>query len=247
MSRYILPLSTLLALTTLTMAQSSMAPSSISAQATATVLLFADPQPLVGSIVATDKATTTYQFQCQPGTYGNQCGFPGPFTYVKEGTSSIHWTYDAAEEVGTLTIDCSLAGTTSAVCTGNQPPGGDTAAATDGADDKAAATSGGLETHTVGSQILVTTTLQSDEIKFTQIPITGGVGKAAAAKSTAAAATASKTGGGASGLKTTGKTGTATGQAAASPSGSTGGAVTNIDCTSTVALIGAAALAALMI
>ncbi|KAL8704608.1 MAG: hypothetical protein Q9201_002255 [Fulgogasparrea decipioides] len=233
------------------MAHSSMAPSSISAQATATVLLFADTQPLVGSIVATDKATTIYQFQCQPGTYGDECGFPGPFTYVKEGTSSIHWTYNV-EKVGTLTIGCSLAGTTSAVCTGNQPAGGDIAAVTGGADDEAAAASGGLETHTVGSEIVVTTTLQPDEIQFTQIPITGGVGKAAAAKSTAAAGTASMTGDGASSMKTTGsmatgKTGTATGQAAAGPSGSTGGAVTKFDRTSTVALMGAAALAALMI
>lgn len=42
---------------------------------------------------AQNGAITTYQFQCTPGTDSTDCGFPEPFTYVKEGTSSIKYAF----------------------------------------------------------------------------------------------------------------------------------------------------------
>ncbi|KAI4124629.1 MAG: hypothetical protein LQ338_004708, partial [Usnochroma carphineum] len=192
-----------------------------------------------------NKATTTYQIQCAPHTDSeDDCGFSEPFTYIKEGTSSIQ--YDIAFETATATIGCSLGGTTSAVCTGP----GDGAAAT-GATGAAA-----LQT------TVVTTTLGPDDIQFTQIPITGG--QATAAQSTGAAATPTSTGASnskssmtgsstassgstaASGESTTASGGSARGQATPSPSGSTGGA-TSMESRSIVALIGAAAMAAVMV
>lgn len=90
MSRSLLSLSALLALNALVSAQSS-----ISAQTTASLFfLDTETQPLVGSILGIVGATTTYQLKCQPGIGSDQCGIPGPFTYIQDGTSSVQYAFD---------------------------------------------------------------------------------------------------------------------------------------------------------
>ncbi|TAQ90667.1 hypothetical protein B7494_g968 [Chlorociboria aeruginascens] len=80
----------------------------------------ADPQPLVASIIGSDATATTYALQCAPGTDGSDCGFDGVVT-LTEGPSTAQYTFPA--ELGddgsvafTGYMDCSLAGTVSAVC-----------------------------------------------------------------------------------------------------------------------------------
>lgn len=206
--------SSILALSTL-----ASLPSVVSAQQSASIFIVnADPQPLVGSIVGTKGATTTYQIQCSQAA-AEDCGFPGPFTYIKEGSTSIE--YALAYPGVSATIGCSLGGTTTAVCTGSGIGSGEEEAAT-----------GATQMVTQ----MVSTTLGADDIHFTQIPITGATPAAAQTSGATPTATSSKTASG----------GSASGQAAASPSGSTGGAV-GVETRSIVALIGAAAMAAFVI
>ncbi|KAL8724202.1 MAG: hypothetical protein Q9166_008080 [cf. Caloplaca sp. 2 TL-2023] len=142
MAQVFLPFTAALALATFVSAQ-SMAP----AQTSASILLVnANTQPLMGSIVAAQGATTTYQIRCKPGTDSADCG--------------------------TGTVDCSLQGTTSAVC-------------------HASSIGAAAETGASAQAEDMTTTLGSNEIRFTQIPIIGGN---AAAKSTGAPATSTATG-----------------------------------------------------
>lgn len=63
----------------------------LAAQTTTVKLLlpFADPQPLVASVVAADSSATTYAVGCPPGTDSDECGFAesqtitqGPSTYA---------------------------------------------------------------------------------------------------------------------------------------------------------------------
>jgi len=89
---------------------------------TSTISLFipgADTQPLIGSVVGSDATATTYTLQCSPGTDSSDCGFPGVFT-LTEGPSTAAYTMSMDDGNGTLAFtgyfDCSLAGTTSAVC-----------------------------------------------------------------------------------------------------------------------------------
>jgi len=96
---------------------------SISFAQTGTITLLvpgADPQPLVASIVGSDATATTYAVQCSPGTDSDNCGFVGVFT-LTEGPATAAYTYGPmVDDNGTVAltgyIDCSLAGTTSAVC-----------------------------------------------------------------------------------------------------------------------------------
>ena len=62
----------------------------LAAQSTTVKLLlpFADPQPLVASVIAADSTATTYAVGCPPGTDTEDCGFAesqtvtqGPTTY----------------------------------------------------------------------------------------------------------------------------------------------------------------------
>jgi len=90
---------------------------------TSTVTLYipgADVQPLVASIVASDATATTYAVQCKPGTDSSDCGFSDVFT-LTEGSAKAQYTIaPQKDENGTVAFegyfDCSLAGTTSAVC-----------------------------------------------------------------------------------------------------------------------------------
>ncbi|KAL8656770.1 MAG: hypothetical protein Q9210_000013 [Variospora velana] len=226
-------------------------PTFVSAQQSASIFLVnADTQPLVGSILGTvqlcnpssgetctnqgtrqNQATTTYQIQCVEGTDSTECGFPDPFTYVKEGMSSIHYTMSYGAVTGM--VECSLGGTTTALCTASS------------AIDPAASYSG----QTFSEEGPVTAALGPEEIKFTQIPITGAV--AAAPQSTRAAA-ATATPAGASNERTTATApttaggGSATRQTEATPSSSTGG-TTSLELRSIVALVVAAAFGELII
>ncbi|KAL8951929.1 MAG: hypothetical protein Q9222_002113 [Ikaeria aurantiellina] len=139
-------------------------------------------------------------------------------------------------------VDCSVQGTTSAVCTVSGI-GVDVSEATVTEDTAAAATGDAPVSNSV-----LTSTLLPEEIHYTQIPITGGY--TASAQATGEASTATSTGGSSKTSSMASTTGTQTaaniGQAAPSPSGTTGGA-TSLDRSSMVALVGAAALAAIII
>lgn len=105
MAPLLFPVTVVLALATFLSAQSL-----VSAQSSASIFIVnADQQPLVGSIVGTVRVAssawllssnecveqngpaTTYQIQCSAGTDPEDCGFPGPFTYTKDGTSIIQY------------------------------------------------------------------------------------------------------------------------------------------------------------
>ncbi|KAL8722113.1 MAG: hypothetical protein Q9225_001357 [Loekoesia sp. 1 TL-2023] len=208
--------------------------STASAQQSASILIVnADPQPLVGSVVGTNKATTTYRIQCSAGTDSDDCGVSSPITYIKEGSSSIQYAFGLEEGV-TATVGCSLGGTTTAVCTGSGLGAGT-------GDEGTATGTAAMETQ------VMTITLGPDEIHFTQIPITGA--RAMASQPTGAASTATLTTPSNKQSATTSSAtvsgGSATGQATPSPSGNTGGA-TSLGSRSIVALVFAAAMATVM-
>lgn len=64
----------------------------LAAQTTTVSLLlpFADPQPLVGSVIGVDSTATTYAYGCAPGTSEDDCGFPSSET-VTQGPST--WAF----------------------------------------------------------------------------------------------------------------------------------------------------------
>lgn len=100
-----------------------LAIASVSHAQTSVVTLYipgADVQPLDASIIGSDAAATTYAVQCAPGTDSDDCGFPGVFT-LTEGPKTAKYTISAeTDDNGSVAftgyMDCSLAGTTSAVC-----------------------------------------------------------------------------------------------------------------------------------
>ncbi|KAH8799853.1 hypothetical protein F5884DRAFT_838570 [Xylogone sp. PMI_703] len=100
-----------------------LAVAGVSLAQTSVVTLYipgADVQPLAGSIVGSDATATTYVLQCAPGTDSDNCGFDGPFT-LTEGPKTAIYTLPAVQDENDNIlfagyIDCSLAGTTSAVC-----------------------------------------------------------------------------------------------------------------------------------
>lgn len=136
----------------------------------------------------------------------------------------------------TATIKCSVEGTVSAVCTAS----GDVPAEESGAPAEAAD---------------VTTTLLADEFHYTQIPITGGI-VAAAAPPTRTPSTATSTSPSTQPTSMTARssssqTGSTSSQSTpssgqANSTGTTGSA-TSLGRSSMIALVGAAALAALLV
>ncbi len=132
----------------------------------------------------------------------------------------------------TATIKCSVQGTVSAVCTASgfipSEESGAPAQATD-----------------------VTTTLEAEQFRYTQVPITGGIPAPSVGASATATSTSLSTG------RTSMTTGSISSQTGSTPSqsgpspgaanstGTTGGA-TSLDRSSMIALAGAAALAALL-
>ncbi|KAJ5811291.1 hypothetical protein N7474_007592 [Penicillium riverlandense] len=79
----------------------------------------ADPQALVGSVVASKSDTTTYSINCASGESPENCGFAAGFMYTAAPTT-VDWMlappYDIDGHVG-----CSMGGTTAAVCTLTMP------------------------------------------------------------------------------------------------------------------------------
>ncbi|KAL8680869.1 MAG: hypothetical protein Q9186_002988 [Xanthomendoza sp. 1 TL-2023] len=219
MARVFFPVTAVLALATLVSAQSSVS----------IFIVNADPQPLEGSLVGMTGVTTTYQVHCPSGTDSEECGVPN-FTYIKDGTSSIQYSMDIEGVTGG--VKCSVEGTTSAVCTASGEVPSESGAS--GAPAEA---------------IDITTTLLRNEITYTQIPITGG--NPAAAQSTGAPATTTSSISPSTRQtdKTTGSTSSMTGPSLgqASPTTGTTAGATSHNCASMMALVGAAALAAVLI
>jgi len=84
--------------------------------AQSTVALFLpgfDSQPLQATIVTAGPSATTYVVACSPGTDATQCGVPSGITVV-QGASMYQLSQAFADF--TVVIDCSLGGTTGAVC-----------------------------------------------------------------------------------------------------------------------------------
>jgi len=78
----------------------------LSSAQTTTISLYipgADTQPLIGSIVGSDSAATTYALQCVAGTDASDCGFPGVFT-LTEGPATAAYTMSEAGSDGTLAL-----------------------------------------------------------------------------------------------------------------------------------------------
>ncbi|GLI81580.1 hypothetical protein PoHVEF18_009965 [Penicillium ochrochloron] len=123
----------------------------------------ADPQSLVGSVVAATAGTTTYGINCAPGVDSQDCGFLPGLLYTA-GPKTVEWAlkypYDSAGR-----IVCSMGGTTTAVCTDVMPSTG------------------------ARSQPSETTTLASDEISLNPVTITAGPSASATEASTAAKTT----------------------------------------------------------
>ncbi|KAJ5611335.1 hypothetical protein N7510_008054 [Penicillium lagena] len=154
----------------------------------------ADPQSLVGSVVASHSDTTTYSIHCASGVSPENCGFAPGFTYIAAPTT-VDWEltppYDVYGHVG-----CSVGGTTTAVCTVTMPH------------------------QVIGSsrtEFTQVTTLSKNEITLMPVTITAGPSATATGASTTATG-ASTT---ATGASTTG-TSQASG-ASSSTSTSTGG------------------------
>ncbi|MCJ1481020.1 hypothetical protein MMC06_001176 [Schaereria dolodes] len=79
---------------------------------------------VVASVASSDSAKTTYIVNCNDsGDQGVYCGFAQPLT-ITEGPSTVHYTL--AQNNATITMDCSLGGTTTAACVqteaGSRPP-----------------------------------------------------------------------------------------------------------------------------
>ncbi|KAF4636028.1 hypothetical protein G7Y89_g2073 [Cudoniella acicularis] len=91
--------------------------------AQSTVSLFvpgADLQPLAASIIGSDTLATTYAVQC---ALESPCGFDGVFTLTEGPSTAAYTLSEGTTSAGTSGMDftgywqCSLAGTTSAICT----------------------------------------------------------------------------------------------------------------------------------
>lgn len=67
----------------------------MAAQSTTVSLLlpFADPQPLVGSVIGVDSTATTYAYGCPSGTSPDDCGFLSSET-VTQGPST--WAFSTS-------------------------------------------------------------------------------------------------------------------------------------------------------
>ncbi|KAL6881322.1 hypothetical protein J3F83DRAFT_721842 [Trichoderma novae-zelandiae] len=76
----------------------------LAAQTTTVKLLlpFADPQPLVASVVAADSSATTYVIGCAPGTPDEDCGF-GVSQTVTQGPTTYGFTMSSFGDDGSYT------------------------------------------------------------------------------------------------------------------------------------------------
>ncbi|KAJ6017273.1 GPI anchored protein [Penicillium sp. IBT 35674x] len=77
---------------------------------------FADPQPLVASVMGESAGTTTYSINCPAGTDSSDCGM-GPGLYMTAGPTTMRYSMSEPAEDFYDSILCSLGGTTTAACT----------------------------------------------------------------------------------------------------------------------------------
>ncbi|OGM40518.1 GPI anchored protein [Aspergillus bombycis] len=148
---------------------------SASSSVTSMFLLGLDPQSLEASIVGNDATATTYSVSCAPpptatasdeDDYGYDCGL-GPGLTVTDASPTIIYELNEKPEFY-MTVKCSVAGTTSAVCT---------------------ETAGGPEANFPGTTI---STIQQSEMAFVPVTITAGSVTSVAA--TASATTTAESG-----------------------------------------------------
>ncbi|PLB34369.1 putative GPI anchored glycoprotein [Aspergillus candidus] len=74
----------------------------------------ADPQPLVGKVIATDGPLTTYVVYCAPGTDSDECGMPEDGYTVAAGKSTYNAIYTYEDYY--LSQGCQVSGSTYASC-----------------------------------------------------------------------------------------------------------------------------------
>ncbi|KAJ5935045.1 hypothetical protein N7466_004592 [Penicillium verhagenii] len=181
---------------------------------------FADPQPLAASIVGKSAGTTTYSINCPPGTDSDDCGM-GPGLWMTAGPTTTRYSLTEPDVDFYDNMDCSVGGTTTAVCTevvsgtGANDPGTDS------------------------------TTYAPTDITLLPVTITAGPATTSAA-STATESTGSSDSANTSSSDKTGKTGSTASStsAAASTSASSGtstGGLSRVTGNPVVALGGAAA------
>jgi len=193
-----------------------------------------DPgQTLLGSLVASDATATTVAFGCAPGVDSSDCGF-GPDTVTLTVGAS---TFRATETLDSfsLLVDCSLTGSTAAVCVQTyMGPVGDFDIATN-TDDDQTATAVDTSFDTQITTTATTTTLSHSDIQFIAITLTAfgnGTHTNGATESTTTASTgasgtlstATSTGKGSTASSGTTASGTASHTGSASPSTHTGAA-----------------------
>ncbi|KFZ16302.1 hypothetical protein V502_05185 [Pseudogymnoascus sp. VKM F-4520 (FW-2644)] len=100
-----------------------LALTTLSAAQKATVTLFVpgtEDEPLVASIIGSDATATTYAIMCDPAAESVDCGVEGTIT-LTEGPATAKYTIAPVVDPNGETafagkFECSLAGTTSAVC-----------------------------------------------------------------------------------------------------------------------------------
>ncbi|OBT43013.1 hypothetical protein VE00_07356 [Pseudogymnoascus sp. WSF 3629] len=100
-----------------------LALATVSVAQTATVTLFVpgtEKEPLVASIIGSDATATTYAISCDPAASAQDCGVEGTITLTEGPTTANYTIAPVIDPNGSVAFagqyDCSLAGTTSAVC-----------------------------------------------------------------------------------------------------------------------------------
>ncbi|OBT75053.1 hypothetical protein VF21_06511 [Pseudogymnoascus sp. 05NY08] len=100
-----------------------LALATVSAAQKATVTLFVpgtQKEPLVASIIGSDATATTYAISCDSAASAQDCGVEGTITLTEGPTTAKYTIAPVIDPNGQTAFegqyDCSLAGTTSAVC-----------------------------------------------------------------------------------------------------------------------------------
>ncbi|PGH23232.1 hypothetical protein AJ80_02648 [Polytolypa hystricis UAMH7299] len=125
-----------------------------------------DTQSLVGSIIGNDATATTYLIQCAPGVDSSDCGM-GPGLTLVSGPKTAALTMGVRDSEFYGEINCSMGGTTLAVCTEIMS---------------------GSEANFPGTE---TATFKSSDIGFMPVTVTAGSITSAAATAPTTTATAS--------------------------------------------------------
>ncbi|KAH8659096.1 hypothetical protein BGZ60DRAFT_414538 [Tricladium varicosporioides] len=170
-----------------------------------------DNTPLIGSIIASNAAATTYSLACAtPEATG--CDIPPSFTFT-QGPSTLHYAYTAIDEEANETIEvgCTITAANTGVCSG--------------------LLNGVVGTSTTSRTTTTTVTNMSSEFGDTVVTLTAGAIGSAASSATSTGATSAATGststrksGSTSATKTTSGSSTLTTSATSVTSGTAAGA-----------------------